>query len=540
MPPQGGRETPIPQGMADRLSGKQMAEAMDPLQGWFGPGRPIKPIAQDTAGRAFDYATGFNLTSKPRANEPLSFETLRRLADPDQGGLDLLRLAIETRKDQMAKLRWGAQYRKPFGGKVRLKADTVCEDIEKFFRSPDKEHSWSIWMRLLLEEMFVIDAPSIYMRPNQADGIYACEVLDGSTIRRVLDESGRTPIPPSTAYQQILKGLPASDFTSDELLYRPRNPRVHKVYGMSPVEQVITTVNISIRRQVSQLNYFTEGNIPEAIIGVPVDWTPEQIRDFQMYWDALLEGNLAARRHAKFVPGGTSVQLTRTENGLLDQFDEWLARIICYAFSLPPMPFVRMVNRATAETHYDMAIEEGLSPLMEWFKDVMDELIRRVFKRDDIEFVWEDQRNLKPVEQANLDQLLVSRGVKSLDDWRIEHGNDPLGVGPALYGVGPMGMIFIEDILKARAMGQSSLPMPDPMMGGMDPMGGIPPEAMEAAGLDGEADPMEPPEMLGDEVEARQIALGRAAQKARRAKVHPKVAAILREAESRLNGPEYP
>lgn len=544
MPPTGGKESPIPLGMADRVSGKDMSAALDPLQGWFGPGRPIEPIAQQTQGRAFDYLTGYNLTYKPRAEEPISFEMLRRLAD----NFDLLRMVIETRKDQMAKLRWGAQYKKPFGVKVRPKADKSCDDIERFFRSPDKERSWSTWMRLLLEEVLVIDAPAIYLRPSQAGTIYSAEVLDGATIRRLLDETGRTPIPPAAAYQQILKGLPASDFTSEELIYRPRNPRTHKVYGLSPVEQVITTINIAMRRQISQLQHYTEGNVPEAIIGVPPEWTPEQIADFQKYWDSLLEGNTALRRHAKFVPGGLAVQFTRSENGLFDQFDEWLARVICYCFSLPPLPFVRMVNRATADTAHDTAIEEGLAPLMEWVKDVMDDLICRIFKRDDIEFVWEDHRELDPVEQANLDQLYVNRGVKSLDDWRVSLGQDPVGIGPAIYGIGPMGMIFVEDIVKARASGQSSLPMPGPMdpygmgMGGMpmggDPLAGLPPEALEGAGLN--EDPLQPPEMLPDEAEARQQALAVAAKKARRTKVHPKVAAILREAEAALNGSDYP
>jgi hypothetical protein len=35
---------------------------------------------------------------------------------------------------------------------------------------------------------------------------------------------------------------------------------------------------------------------------------------------------------------------------LKDQYDEWLARIICYAFSVPVSPLVSRVNRATSET----------------------------------------------------------------------------------------------------------------------------------------------------------------------------------------------
>ena len=41
------------------------------------------------------------------------------------------------------------------------------------------------------------------------------------------------------------------------------------------------TVNIALRRQLWQLDYFTEGSIPDALIGVPQGWTPDQIKQFQ-------------------------------------------------------------------------------------------------------------------------------------------------------------------------------------------------------------------------------------------------------------------
>jgi hypothetical protein len=40
--------------------------------------------------------------------------------------------------------------------------------------------------------------------------------------------------------------------------------RAHRVYGYSPVQQVLMTVNIALRRQLWQLDYFTEGSIPDA------------------------------------------------------------------------------------------------------------------------------------------------------------------------------------------------------------------------------------------------------------------------------------
>jgi hypothetical protein len=272
----------------------------------------------------------------------------------------------------------------------------------------------------------VLDAPTLYLRRTVGGQPYALEVIDGATIKRVLDERGRTPLPPSVAYQQVLKGLPAVDYAADELLYLPRNPRPHKIYGMGPVEQIVMTVNIALRKQVSVLNYYTEGNTPEALIGVPNDWTPDQISQFQAYWDSLLEGNLAARRHTKFVPGDLKYQPLR-EPVLKDDFDEWLARVVCFAFSLPPTAFVKQTNRATAETQQETATTEGLVPLQRWVKELLDRLLADYFGEPEIEFQWATTPSLDPLVQAQVNQIYLAAGVKSVAEVR-----DELGLGKNL------------------------------------------------------------------------------------------------------------
>ena len=84
---------------------------------------------------------------------------------------------------------------------------------------------------------------------------------------------------------------------------------------------------------------------------MPETWNPDQIRQFQAYWDSINAGDTGERRHAKFVPGGVAKTFIPTrEPALKDVFDEWLARVVCFAFSIPPTPFVQQINRATAET----------------------------------------------------------------------------------------------------------------------------------------------------------------------------------------------
>jgi HK97 family phage portal protein len=413
--------------MARVYSGLRYAVTGAPPQDWFGPAAPMSPEAPPSvAGRQFDYPVAVNLSMQPRAEEWVSFAELRGLAER----WDLLRLVIETRKDQIESLDWAIQPRKVSAeGRTAARSDDPrIAWLEAFLRFPDREHGWGGWLRMLLEDLFVIDAPTLHIRRDRKGGLWALEVMDGATVKRVLASDGRTPLPPDPAYQQVLKGVPAVDYTAEELIYAPRNPRPHKIYGLSPVEQIVMTANIALRRQVSQLNYFTEGNTPEALIGVPDAWTPDQIRQFQEYWDALLQGNLGARRHTRFVPGGLKYQPMR-EPPLKDEFDEWLARVVCFAFSIPPTAFSTQTNRATAETAQQAALAEGLAPLQRWLKALIDRVIGQVLGWQDLEFAWADTLPADPAQQAQILTAYVAAGIKTRNEARAQLGLDPVAGG---------------------------------------------------------------------------------------------------------------
>jgi len=439
---------------------------------WMGPGNPLRPVVQnpeEVRGREWDYPAAANIGVTPRRFEGTSFAQLEALAQ----NLDILRLAIETRKDQFGNLTWSCLPIKDRNEKVRRDADERSDEIEAIMRRPDRRTPWTLWARSLIDAQLVTDAPAIYVRRTVGGKVHSLELIQGADINVLLDHTGRVPEPPYPAYQHILKGLPAVNYTTDELIYWPRNIRVGHRYGFSPVEQIIMTVNIAIRREVAKLSYFTEGNVPEALVSVPKTWTPEQIEHFQKVWDAML-ADQNTRRKMKFIPGEMNYQPTRSEQSLGDGNDEWLARVVCYAFSLPPMPFVKMMNRATADNAYEAALAEGLQPMMMWFKSLMDHIIQNVFGYTDLELVWDDARRADPAEQDQRDLALIQIGRKSIDEVRIARGEAPIGMDHAVWGIGPMGMMFVTDILKAQKMGlmMPRAPMAPDAMGGMPGMMG--------------------------------------------------------------------
>jgi hypothetical protein len=437
---------PLDLGIVDRVSGNTPPAKIYRIdEAWFGPGDPQAPAAPPSVmGRQWDYPPGYNLRMQPRGEEALSFGHLRALAL----NCDLVRLAIETRKDQLCKLAWNikATEETAAGGKRLLSAaEAQAKQAKALFKKPDRVHRWNQWLRMWLEDMFVGDCATLYPRPDRGGGLYALEVMDGALIKPVLDDSGRTPPPPFPAYQQILKGVPAANYTVDELIYFPRNPLSWRVYGLSPVEQIIITVNIIIRRQIHLLQYYTEGNLPDALLEVPEGWNTEQIREWQQYWDALFAGNTAQRRRGTWVPKGMTPHSMK-EAALKDAIDEWFARVVCFCFSLSPQAFVQQMNRATAETSQETALQEGLAPVMEWVKDGVDEgLARGGFNL--VEFAWEEESSIKPKEQAEIDEINLRSGVRRRSEIRQDRGYEKDNVPDFLMTVG--GPVLLDEIGKA-------------------------------------------------------------------------------------------
>ena len=141
-----------------------------------------------------------------------------------------------------------------------------------------------------------------------------------------------------------------------------------------------------------------------------------------------MSGNLARRRQTKFMPADFKLIEAR-QPPLKDQYDEWLARIICYAFSVPVSPFVTQVNRATGETLRQQATQEGLVPLKAWVKNALDHVIQVCMNEPALEFVWVGDDAIDPLEQAQTLQILVGAGIKTREEARAD-----LGLAPAAAG----------------------------------------------------------------------------------------------------------
>lgn len=428
-----------------------------PSDWWFSPLQPVAPVAPSTyRPRQYAYQPGANLTWQPKGDGfAIGFEALRTFAD----SWDLLRMVIETRKDRLC----GVQYElrvKPVDGetnadrKARSAKDATLKALQNFFEYPDGIHPFKRWLRLWLEDMLVLDAVALYAvrdgdaeivensykiegktvsskQKKQSGKIAYWQVLAGDTINRMLSETGMTPQPPSVAYQQVVYGAPAFDFTTDDLVYSMRNERTNKRYGFSRVEQLITTIAIGIRADEFMLAGYTQGNMPEAMVFLPSDLPIDRVKEVQEWFDSQFAGDLEQRRKLTFLPGYGTGDAAKPnvvfpkESLITDkETQEWLVNRVCYAFSESKQSLTKMMNRASAEEANDAATEEGLTPDAMYVIEVLNTLLAIMGVSDQYEWSLRDHREIDVLKQAQADAVIVGK-ITTINELREARGLDP-------------------------------------------------------------------------------------------------------------------
>lgn len=435
---------------------------------WYSPFQPLSPFGPPYQTRPveWDYPVGYNLNYIQPRMELMSM--LRGMRD----SWGVLSTIISTRQDQLLRIPWTIQRK----DKPRAASKGVAEML-KFFRRPDGILSYSQWTRKLMDDLLVLDAPTLYFARDRLGRPIHAEVLDGALVFPLIDDAGRRPesivditpdgieyIRRQPAFQQIRKGLPAIDLDESEIMYVPMRPRSYMpMVGYAPTEQILIEAGEAIRKTLYQFNFWAEGSLPDLIVTVPANWGPRQIAMFQAHNDALLSGNLKLKSKMRFLPDGSKPFDVKNSSGesLWSQRDETLIRLACYAYSVSPTPFVKQTNRSVAQNAQQTAEEEGLFPLMSYWKDdIMDVIIQEKFGYDDIEFVFQPRPEPDQEKAAKIHDVKIKNGEISRNEARAEDGLEPIPGGDVHTIEIGNAVIPVELAAAGHAM---------PMVGGPEP-----------------------------------------------------------------------
>lgn len=395
----------------------------------------------------YQFSYGQNARLIPRQGVANPFSLLRQMADYGH-----IRTCIEARKDQMTSLTLDIRRKDKLASNI---SDDRLAEIRAFFLKPDKKRTWNTWLRLLIEEVLVTDALSIYRRKTFGGDLYSLEIIDGSTILPLIDARGDTPDPPNVAYRQIIYGKPIAggDMSVDDMMYRPRLVRSHTPYGMSPIEWILMTINSVINRDIYNLVWYTEGNLPDTVIDAPSNWTPEQITEFERLLNMKFSGQLGERRKMKVLSQGMAASLKNLkEPDFSGQYDEWLLKIICAAFAVPPseLGFTSDAgSQNTSKQQENVVYRRGVKPLAHFIQDIINEIIAFDLGEPGIECVLSGGEPDDKLIQAQVDQIHMDRGVISPDEVAQRDGRP--GVGLGRFIMTSQGPVFVEQLVQQPA-----------------------------------------------------------------------------------------
>lgn len=421
----------------------------------FQPGEPLPPtLDEGSLPRGWVPQVGRNLVITPRAEGGPAltpFEQLRSLAE-----FDLVRIAISDVVNQILGMKWTVRLKEEFSAsetQLKPKIDLVRAWLA--MPDPAARMRFKPWLTSCLEDVLVVDALTLLPRRDRAGRPIGLEQVDGTTIRPLVDARGRPPAPPAPAYQQIVYGRPETNFTIDELWYLPRNRRPNTPYGHSPVEHVLLTVNLALRHQLHSLEYYTSGNITDAILAMPKSLTEGQIKSWQQYWDDIVSGRSEKRSgNLRMIPGGDGFEYIATKaQAWTYEFEEWLARVICWAFGVSPMPIAKMMNRTTSEVMEISALESGPRPIVEFFtENVFRPYTEEVLGVSEVDVLVAEDETEEPTVTLERQKVMVSFAGMSVNEWREATGKPRYKDQPNAdrpFIVTGMGLQFLDEIEQA-------------------------------------------------------------------------------------------
>ncbi len=354
----------------------------------------------------------------------IDFKTLRRFSVQ----YDVARAAINRRKRQLNSLEWDI-----VAAEQDDKSDysSIIKPLKKEFKAIGGYRvRFREMIDTMVDDLLVLDAVSIYKRPNLGGGLNSLQVVDAATIVLKIDEDGGTPMPPDPAYEQVIRGQKVAEFTADEMYYEMLNPRSYTPYGLSPIESLVLGVSAALKSELYNLHMLTEGNIPEGFFGVPDDWTPDQIKEFQTLWDASLAGDTRATSKLKFVPKGSYQPTVKPEDMRYEKFQEWLMKKTAMLFEIQPqeLGFTDTVNKSTGEVQQDIGLQSGLKPLAAFFEEIFTDVIQVDMGFPDLKFKYTGLDQTDEKADAEIAEIKIRSGQTTVDEVRQDRGQKPLGV----------------------------------------------------------------------------------------------------------------
>ncbi len=386
----------------------------------------------DALRRAGDVLSGNNKDVKRRTTLPSLMQpfatrndglpkptpaNLRRFAETP-----VARRAINTIKDRIAGMGWRVQPRKH---RVLDAGDTRVAQLTEILEAPNPDDSFRSFAEQILEDVIVGGygaAELVHTGDSSSRGI-ALWPVDGATIRMRADWDGA---PTSARYVQVTGRYgPEGQITlnDNELMYIRLNPRTHTPFGLGRLEVAFETINefLGAHRYAARL---ASNSVVQYALWLQ-DLTPTHHERLIRWWQDEIEGTgrvpiLSVEQKPEVLRFGAG-----TDADLRLSWQQFLIRIIADAFDLPGqyLGLENDVNRSTAGQLSADAFQTAIVPTARLLAEhITRDVIAKKLGWTDLEFVFTDLDAANPLEQAQIDEILLRSGVLTVNEVRRARG----------------------------------------------------------------------------------------------------------------------
>ena len=475
-------------GLRNQQAGVAAPMPREPMA-MFGPGMPlmpspIDPVREDSGRpepRIWEYPVSSNLPGVTDRLVP--WRVLRDVSE-----VPVVRDCIRIRKNQVAALGWDIvvskralqQYKKedPDSSSIKIvtelrkKLSPDTGRLIDFWKKPDWQQGESFveWAGKVLEEHLVLDAVCLYPYKNRGGDKMGFRILDGSTIKVLLNEYGGRPMPPFPAYQQILWGFPRGEFTadvdsdgnipggydSDRLIYRRRETRAFTAYGYSSVEQALQSVDLYMRRLEWDKAQYTDGVQPAGWIkNTGMDtWNVNQLMSYNQAFNDLYAGQTLNRMRYHLLPPGMEPMESKDHpEKFKPDYHLHLIKLVAMHFdmTIAELGFTEAKGLGSAGYHEgqaDVLERKATNPDLRWLQAMLTEI-----SHNHLGMPWELEfqfLGLDSEDEQAADEVFerqVRSGRLTVNESREEMGRPPFNFREADM---PMvetnrGIVFLED-----------------------------------------------------------------------------------------------
>ena len=349
-------------------------------------------------------------------------ETLRRFAETP-----IARKAINTIKDRVAGMNWRIQPRRGrvLDEEMRQRIQILTETLEQ----PNPDDSFRSFVEQVLEDVSVGGFGAMELRlTGDEERPLALYPVDGVTIQMRADWNGE---PDAPRYVQVtgLSGTASRiELNDNELSYIRLNARSYTPFGLGRLEVAFETIHQFLGAHRFAAKLASNSVVQYALWMQELD--PGQHERLIRWWQDEIEGTgrvpiLTAENKPEVLRFGVG-----TDADLRLAWQEFLIRVIASAFDLPPL-FLGVeadVNRSTAQELAASAFRTAIVPTARLLAEhITRDAIAKRLGWDDLELVFLDLDATDPLQQAQIDQILLNCGVLTVSEARAARGWQALG-----------------------------------------------------------------------------------------------------------------